>query len=122
MTPKQQYKIFWNKFIYFFNFFNLARWELRDKGICAKADDKKCAENGGALVLCDIEQRTCTVSFFPLKNIKNKKEKTEELEALAFHEALHVLLMPLGRNIAFQHEIINVLVAYHRIYCKKNSV
>jgi hypothetical protein len=106
MTPQQQYKIFWEKFVFYFNAFNLARWELYECGI--SKDDKECLKSGGAKVTCDLIQKTCEVRFYPFKNPKLKKS---ELENCAMHEALHVLLFPLGKNIPLHHEIINILIA-----------
>jgi hypothetical protein len=98
---KKQYKIFLNRFETFYNRFCLGRWVFYNVGIC---EDKKLFPDGGASVKCDIVQRTFELRFYPLKTPSEK-----ELNKIAYHEALHVLLMPLSADINKQHEVINVL-------------
>lgn len=108
MTPDQQHTIFMEYINYYMNLFQLLRWEFFDHYGIENKHDKDFIKDGGAAVNINCLQRTVQIYFYPFK--KKEHQNIEYIKETAFHEILHVLLMPLGEKIDIQHEIINTII------------
>lgn len=117
MTSEQQHTIFMKYINYYMNLFHLLRWEFYDNSGIRNKHDKEFCENGGAAININCLQRTVQIYFYPFK--KSEHQNEEYIRETAFHEILHILLMPLGEQIDIQHEIINTII--HGLQMEKEN-
>lgn len=108
-TGKEQYAIFRKFFLFYCAKLHIfGRWEIREDGLNPNNEISKAIENtGGAYVNYNKEQRVVNFGFVFLK--ANDSQTKQEIQNMAFHEVLHILLAPLGDDTAIHHEVINSL-------------